>query len=480
MSQPKSIAEIFAALDSPSHKAMRELYESPAAKAARDFYNSPSAMAARAFYDSPSAKAAREFYDSPTMQIARDIQGRLTAQQSWLETERQLTETRVRLAQTGLAGIEGGAVDSYRRLAAAGAITGGLADQYANISKLQSLLDRDVLASLSGPLADAARANQWASLLADTGATRLHALMATRSPIMDEIEKIQRGAMSLVSTSTEADRFRLSASLGLNARHFIDMETTRLKLSALAGAGDVLGFNAPTSFTAYEQLFGEWHTRPDLPPRFWRDPDMRRRSYREAEVDDGLIETTPAVAVEVVIESGFAAGVSESGTAIALLDIGGVSMQIRSTNFSVDAFRAIGAFEQALRFFIATKLAAVAGPEWFKHRVDGATRKKAQGNRSAALANGEREQALIAHLDLGDLIAILLRKDNWDEAFGYIFPNRQRLEFDLQALVAARRPTMHARRVDAVRLVELMCIVRRLTQWIEDDGDWKRIADSEE
>jgi hypothetical protein len=256
------------------------------------------------------------------------------------------------------------------------------------------------------------------------------------------------------------------------------MEATRLKLSALAGAGEVLGFKSLTSFAAYEQLFGKWHTRPDLPQQFWRDPAMRRRRYLEAEVDPGLIETTPAVAVEVVIESGFAAGVSESGFSVALLDIAGLSMQIRSRNFGVDG--AINAFEQALRAFIAAKLEAVAGPQWFKRRVDGDRRKKAHDNRASAMANGEREKTLIAYLDLGDLIAILLRKDNWDGAFGHVFPHQQRLEFDLQALVASRRTTMHARNVDAVRLVELMCIVCRLTQCIEGDGEWKRTAESEE
>ena len=352
-------------------------------------------------------------------------------------------------------------LNSFRKLAAAGAFTGSLANQYGELAKRFSLLDKDVLALRSGPLAEVVRANQWASGLADS--SKLAALMPIRSPIMAEVEQIQRAATGILSALAGVDRLRLSATLGLETRLSAELEATRLKLSTLAGAGDVLGFKSLTSLTAYEQLFGNWHTRPDLPQQFWRDPAMRRRRYREAEVDTGLIEATPAVAVEVVIESGFAAGVSENGISVATLDIAGLSMQIRSRNFGIDAFRVISAFEQALREFIVAKLEAVAGPKWFKQRVNGDMRKKAQDNRASAMANGEMEKMLIAYLDLGDLISILLRQDNWDSAFGHVFPTRERLEYDLQALVASRRTTMHARTVDAVRLVELMCIIRRLT-----------------
>ena len=57
-----------------------------------------------------------------------------------------------------------------------------------------------------------------------------------------------------------------------------------------------------------------------LPQRFWHDPATRRRHYNEAEVDPGLIETAPADAIEVVIDSGFSAGVSEEGTSIVLVE----------------------------------------------------------------------------------------------------------------------------------------------------------------
>jgi hypothetical protein len=439
-------------MDLPANKAMRELMDSPANKAMRELMDSPANKAMRELMDSPVNKATRELMDSPANKAMCALRGPVGS------------------------GIGAETINAYGKFAATGAILGSLADQFSEVGKRHSLLDKNVLASLTGPLAEAARANQWATRLAGTGVMEF----AVWSPIMEEVERIHGAATSMLDASAEVDRLRLTATLGLEARRSAEMEVTRLKLSALAGAGDVLGFEARTSFAAYEQLFGDWHTRPDLPQRFWRDPAMRRRRYREADVDPGLIEAAPATAVEVVIDSGFAAGVSEGSVSVALFDIAGLSMQIRSNNSSVDAFSAIVVFEQTLRQFIAFKLEAVAGPQWFKQRVGGDTRKKARENRAAAMANGELEKALIAFLDLGDLIAILLRKDNWAGAFGYVFPNREQLEFDLRALVASRRPTMHARSVDAVRLVELMCIIRRLTQWIEGDGEWKRVAESED
>ncbi len=409
-------------VDPFSQKAIREFMDLPTQRAIRELMDLPTQKAIRELVDSPTQKAIRELMDLPTQTAIREL------------------------------------MDSPPQKA------------------MRELMDLPTQKTIR----EAARVNHWASQLGDKSTDMLLALMPTRSPILEEAERIRSAAASMLSTSAAVDHPSLIGNLGLNAHLSADMVSTRLKLATLAGSGDVLGFESRASFAAYEGLFGRWHTRPDLPQRFWRDPATRRRHYHEAEVDPGLIETAPGGAVEAVIDSGFAAGVSEGGSPVALFGIAGLVLRVRSNNPSFDAFRAVGAFEHALRQFIASKLEAVAGPQWFKQRVDGEARKKARDNRAAAMANGESERALIAYLDIGDLIAILLRKDNWDRAFGHVFPNRQRLEFDLQALIATRRPTMHARNIDAVRLVELMCIIRRLTQWIEMDGEWKTIAESED
>jgi hypothetical protein len=403
--------------DSPTAKMMRDYVDSPAAKALRDYAESPAARTLRDLADSPAAKVLREFADSPTARMLRDLSDSPTAR-----ALRHYADSPI-----------------GRELA-----------RY-----------RDTTIALG-------RTDRWALQLSNSNAL---AGLTGISVNIAELDKI-RGVVNHISGFSAG----AVADIGLAS----GLADTRLKVAALAGSADLLGFSAGTTVAAYARLFGEWRTRPDLPDRFWHDPDHRRGYYAEAEVDAGLIDATPETVVAVTIESGLAGGISDGKTSVATFEIGGMSMQIRSANFLLDAFQAVDRFERTLRLMINQKLAALAGPRWFKQRVDEKMRDKALGNRAAAMANGERSEELICYLDLGDLTGILLRKDNWDGAFGHLFPNRERLTHDLQALVALRRPTMHARNLDGVQLVELMCVIRRLTQFIDGDGEWKRIADSED
>ena len=42
--------------------------------------------------------------------------------------------------------------------------------------------------------------------------------------------------------------------------------------------------------------------------------------------------------------------------------------------------------------------------------------------------------------------------------------SRAAFDHDMQKLIAARRPTMHVRTIYGVRLVELICVVQRLSE----------------
>jgi hypothetical protein len=178
--------------------------------------------------------------------------------------------------------------------------------------------------------------------------------------------------------------------------------------------------------------------------------------------------------VEVAIESGFAAGATKGGASVPVFNIAGLSVQMRSTNVQTGAFRSNNAFERVLRRFIHDKLSALQGPSWFRQRVAGDMLTKARGGRAAAMANGEQHKELISYLDLGDLANIVFRRDNW--GLKGVFPNQDQLQHDLQALVCCSQ-AHHAR---PVRLAEVMCIIRRVTQWTEGDAEWKRVADSDD
>lgn len=115
-------------------------------------------------------------------------------------------------------------------------------------------------------------------------------------------------------------------------------------------------------------------------------------------------------AIEIVVGSGFAPGLADGSTSIALFDVAGMTMQICSSDPCGDAFRVIGVFERSLRLLIAAKLQKIAGPKWFKQRIDGILVSKARENRETALRNGEQERDLLSYLDLGDLVRIVLQK----------------------------------------------------------------------
>jgi hypothetical protein len=87
---------------------------------------------------------------------------------------------------------------------------------------------------------------------------------------------------------------------------------------------------------------------------------------------------------------------------------------------------------------------------------------------------------LINYTELGHLASVIGARKNWDEVFGEMFINAAEFDVDMQKLIAARRPTVHIRPIDGVRLVKLICVVQRLSRQMEKDGAWKLGAESEQ
>jgi hypothetical protein len=249
-------------------------------------------------------------------------------------------------------------------------------------------------------------------------------------------------------------------------------------MSMFAAIGEMSDSRSSLRTEAYHTLFGAWRSRPDLPENFFRDTRVRERMYREAEVDDGLITASPGVALEIMIESGLTPGLRSDANAVAIFTLGEISMTVRSRDTRKDAYAALERFEQEMRAYITRKLEERSGPDWFKDRASNLMG-KAKETRKAAMQRGEGLAPLIKFVDLGDLAGIILSKKNWDEVFGDVFVNRTEFDHDMQKLVAVRRPTMHVRRIDGVRLVEMMCVMQRLSTQMADDGAWKVAAESD-
>lgn len=330
---------------------------------------------------------------------------------------------------------------------------------------------REQLNSALMPATELARIGRWSSTV-NQATSFSDDLLARYASFRDPIREIH----------SAVEKLRESFDMRLYARpstiwegHF---EVTRQKMSFAAGARDIFGFHSDLAFSAQQSLLGSWRTTPNLPRSFWKDRDRQHRFFEEANVDAGLIDATPEVAVELMIESGFAAGGADDTTET--LSIGALEFSIRTGNQRDIARQAIDALELELRAFIASKLSARVGPKWFKQRAPGALHAKAKTNREQAMGNGEREANLLAYVDLGDLGAIVTQGHNWDEEFGAVFGNRDRFLNDIRILASRRRPVAHARPIHAVMLLELVATAARLSAAIKDGGTWRLIAESDE
>ncbi|MBY3416308.1 hypothetical protein HFN87_23825 [Rhizobium laguerreae] len=396
----------------------------------------------------------------------------------WTRQQDEMTGIRQKLFEATSGGVLGRATrTAYSDFLALASASSGITDTYARLAEKISFHRDPTFQSMSEQLGSLTRTNQWASSLAALSSPSFAGLYS-RQLEAAKLNEIRDAALAISHSASASAQLRVS--LGLGGGLPGEFQATRLKLSAFAGAGDIHGFVAPSAISAYQNLFGEWRTRSDLPQRFWRDPQMRRRMYEDADVDPGLVHAELSMALDVVVESGLAAGVSSPSGAVAIVSVGRVSMSIRSSDTRVDAYQVLGAFEEELRDFISRKLAQKFGQKWFKQRVHGNLGAKAKEIREAALRRGEGQAPLINYLDLGDLNAIILAGNNWSDVFEAVFINRDELNHDMQKLIAARRPTAHYRKLDGVRLVEAICVIERLTSQMNSDGAWIESLDDDE
>jgi hypothetical protein len=320
----------------------------------------------------------------------------------------------------------------------------------------------------------------WAAALIAPSAADIATLMPNVAMHMREIERAKMEALALGTVSGMRETVALKAARGVPDTVRAALEATSLKMSVLAGVGEVSGLRSSAYDDAVRGLMGDWRLRPDLPSSFWRDRRVRERHYRRADVDPGLVAAPPPVAVEIIVDSGLAVGAQCENGAVALFGFGGVSVSIRATDAQIDAYRCVLTFERRLRRFVAEKLAAHAGPKWFKQRVDPGVFQKAKGIREAALKSGEQRAELVNYTELGELKEIVLRSDNWSQVFEPVFVNHLRFEHDMQTLMAIRRPTAHSRIVDSPQILEALLVMKRLDDRMSDDGGWKLAAAADE
>lgn len=343
-----------------------------------------------------------------------------------------------------------------------------LTDPYARLpATLRTALeiDREAFGAWS-------RTHHWADALSGSTVRDHAALLGTGEKYRKELEALNLAADS-ISKATAGFMTGAKVADAVLSSRFAWLDVTSAKMSLFASAIDVLGPSAGGSQAAYAALLGGYSSTEMRDRAYWRDPRERARYYRDQEVDEGLIDADNTATVAVLIDSGVVEGRrTRAGTVTAVVETGPVKLRIVASRPKMGAFSAIEGFENALRAFVAAKLQALAGPNWFKQRVPGDVVNRAKERRREALRAGEAQLSLIHYTDLGDLIGVILRKDNWGEIFEAVFDRAEWLKVDLERLNANRRPTMHSRPVDPVQLCEIVFTIRRLVGWMERDGMW--------
>jgi hypothetical protein len=122
---------------------------------------------------------------------------------------------------------------------------------------------------------------------------------------------------------------------------------------------------------------------------------------------------------------------------------------------NVDAYEALYVLENALRELIVEALTSRAGPSWFRTRVTAATREKAQANLEKSKPFWTLDTALahgVYFVDLGDLISIIVQRNNWDDAFAQIFSAKTAFEGTIYPAIGVRNEVAHNRPVSLASL----------------------------
>lgn len=345
--------------------------------------------------------------------------------------------------------------------------------RYDSIFKLAS-------SKIDDPIREALRRCQWMGSIGGMTSSDIAALSLRSRPLEDELSSIRKAMDGSFIRKISEDQDRFRSMLGFGDQIAAGMGPARMKLSILAGVTETFGTNGVAHRDAYRSLFGTWHTHPNLPEPFWQDATVRKQMYIEAEVDAGLVDADVDTALEAVVESGLTAGFRSDEGITSQIVIGNVPVEIRGNDTRGDAYKVVEAVEARLRQFVTSKLTERFGPKWFRQRVDGKVVTDVRRIREQALRQGEAARPIVEYTEIGSLVSIISAKNNWEEVFGDIFANKERFRFDMETVISTRRPIMHGRPIEPLQLMELICVVHRLMNQIEGDGDWKVAAEADE
>lgn len=139
----------------------------------------------------------------------------------------------------------------------------------------------------------------------------------------------------------------------------------------------------------------------------------------------------------------------------------------------MDAYDILTNLEMSLRRLIARKLLEHSGETWWRKRVPEAVQVACEGKKLAKESDGDVDHPVLAYAYLDDYRAIIMRKDNWQDAFSSTFKSQIYTQACFGWCSGPRQDIAHARPLNDSSYNEfvwgsrwlLAAIEKELTRW---------------
>lgn len=229
---------------------------------------------------------------------------------------------------------------------------------------------------------------------------------------------------------------------------------TENQLQSLAGfvglqqIGHILRTKSRFDVELAEQLrphLGDWQTRIDWPKEIFTDPLARSDFYVERGLDPDLTDFPASAFGQAITIAGIKSAPAPFIRAYDYEPDHQLNEEEAGFERTNDAHDRLQRFESHVRAFIDQRMTDTVCKNWIKHRIPGEMRQQWSEKQAKARDEGESEQPLIAYADFTDYVKIIVRKDNWDEAFAPVFRRKSLVEESFQRLYPIRVCTMHSR-----------------------------------
>ena len=320
----------------------------------------------------------------------------------------------------------------------------------------------------AGRLAQVARRVSHAQLveagrLAQVARRVSHAQLVEAGRLAQVARRVERFHAAIASASAwEASLTARIAELK-NAWTLQDrIEEAMMGFARLSRLSDAVHTAAPYSESVGGLVANELGVGVESDLLYDDTPSERDENVVKAGLNPELIAFPPAAYSEVVLAAGFKFHFTPTPVpqAVESPDPGAVV-------FDPMHGVLLTKLEQRLRHVVEEHLSRLDGPNWLKHRVSEAVRKRCLDRQKKERQAGRPVFAPIQYADFMDLADIISRSDNWREAFESIFQNREDFLVSLRRLHPIRRAIAHSRPLGKSDVLLLVSEATRIFRALE-------------